>query len=522
VNGSDNAKNDPRVRPRPLDPLRPFSRNEICWCGSGRKYKVCHLIRNLTPPGAPLPPDPEDGVYISPNTVLSPADGTIRRPSHEVTITTQFPTPQAQPTGVTAVALELLGQVGNPQGLADLGRHRFALLDELGLISRDELRNGLSDDQIRWAEDRLVEHFAGLTRDTNATLLALASSTTPRTILQGDSSPSRLIGSTMFWADHYLVPDYSARVAADVDSATIEDWREALDWELLNRPLLESGFLIPVFDDLARAAVANRIDEIVERDLHDEAFVAWVESQVVIEGPSAREVAFAHVIDGYGLEDAFWQLARTQGGGAPTTLNQFEPDRDYGAWLSTVRRQATARLVAELVSSLTVARTLGAQHVTTSPFRARAMQRRRALDENSKIASAAVWADVPWLPEAEPALLAKIASNDERVNDLRRTVARAVRGLDGHEALAGAISEAAHDLRDDSDRLQRTLRRDLNLGILGAGGLSVGAALLGATLSPVVAVAALFSGAGAALPSLGNRLNAREQAAYAFWMARPR
>jgi hypothetical protein len=29
--------------PRPDGPKSPIGRNDVCWCGSGKKYKKCHL-----------------------------------------------------------------------------------------------------------------------------------------------------------------------------------------------------------------------------------------------------------------------------------------------------------------------------------------------------------------------------------------------------------------------------------------------------------------------------------------------
>ena len=50
-----------------VDPLAPLGRNEVCWCGSGVKYKRCHgNHRPGSQPGAPLPPDLEGSVFASP------------------------------------------------------------------------------------------------------------------------------------------------------------------------------------------------------------------------------------------------------------------------------------------------------------------------------------------------------------------------------------------------------------------------------------------------------------------------
>ena len=31
------------ITPRKEGPKAPIGRNDICWCGSGKKYKNCHL-----------------------------------------------------------------------------------------------------------------------------------------------------------------------------------------------------------------------------------------------------------------------------------------------------------------------------------------------------------------------------------------------------------------------------------------------------------------------------------------------
>ncbi len=58
-----------------VDPLAPFGRQEPCWCGSGKTYRLCHK-RWATPPqsqpGDPTPPDPpEDAIFLSPRVSLA-------------------------------------------------------------------------------------------------------------------------------------------------------------------------------------------------------------------------------------------------------------------------------------------------------------------------------------------------------------------------------------------------------------------------------------------------------------------
>ena len=56
---------------------------------------------------------------------------------------------------------------------------------------------------------------------------------------------------------------------------------------------------MPVFIDLAVALLDTEIEPMVAADLSNPRYVAWAEHQLVIEGPTAREAAFVHVIDDY-------------------------------------------------------------------------------------------------------------------------------------------------------------------------------------------------------------------------------
>ena len=131
-----------------------------------------------------------------------------------------------------------------------------------------------------------------------------------------------------------------------------------------------------------------------------------------------------------------------------------------------------------LVTDVSAAHAVGAEYVTTSPFRARALARRPATGALATAGSGiggAVWADVPWLPDADPALLVKIASKEERVHNLRRSTAGALRAVqqDDIAGSARAIAGIADDLRDAADKLAVTLRRNLVLNGLVPAGLTL-------------------------------------------------
>lgn len=51
----------PLVLPAELEPKREMGRNERCWCGSGRKWKKCHLGRESRPP--PIPGEQSSRLY---------------------------------------------------------------------------------------------------------------------------------------------------------------------------------------------------------------------------------------------------------------------------------------------------------------------------------------------------------------------------------------------------------------------------------------------------------------------------
>jgi len=60
----------------------------------------------------------------------------------------------------------------------------------------------------------------------------------------------------------------------------------------------------------------------------------------------------------------------------------------------------------DLVAEVSASHAVGAQYVTTSPFRACALASRRGLIVTSTREDIrdAVWAGVPWLPNADPAI----------------------------------------------------------------------------------------------------------------------
>ena len=419
----------------------------------------------------------------------------------------------------------------------DIGPLRFALLDVHGVTDAPAVRAGDHDQILQRLIPDLASGTLQLARATLDRLAADRASTQPPVVLQSDHGDiRRVVGQTLLWADHYLTADRIAAVAA-IGREDLTSYR-ALVAELLDlRPLIEAGVVVPVFIDLAVALINTEIDTIVAVDLADPQYVAWAERQIVLEGPTAREAAFVHVIDDYPHDDWFYlhsPIEPVPGGQVDDEplhvrsklLDPYDPDHDYGPWLATVKRQAVARLTQHLDIDLAVSTAFGGDLLTSSPFRARALSRLhgplpRRFDYEL---SGSVWADVPWLPDAPADLLMKIARNEPRVEDLRRATATALRTVENGDVAgsAQAVADVAADLKSAASRLSRDLRRQSTLDLAVPTGLATGSVLVASTIAPMIGLGAILAGAAAAIPAARARLASRQTAAYAFWMARPR
>ena len=216
-------------------------------------------------------------------------------------------------------------------------------------------------------------------------------------------------------------------------------------------------------------------------------------------------------------------------------LGHYDPSHDYTGWLATVRAQKTAALVRDLNIDLGVAELLGAELLTRNPFRARALHRRPnpTPDEGGRRSAAggaprkvggAVWASVPWLPDATPGLLIKVAANEARVGDLRRATAAAMRGVrdDDLAGQAAAVAELSNDSAATASRLRRDLGRSAAIELAAPAGLAAGSVLVAATFSPEVGLGAALASAATSVTPLRSLLNRRSRASYAFWMAHAR
>jgi len=493
------------------------------------------MIRHLSPPGAPTPPDTEDVIYLSPTLSMNRDALKVSGP---VAFTVQQPTPQAPPLTVDDITAALAAApAGEPLDYASIGTLRYALLDMDGITDPAAVRAGLHDRKLQDLIPDLADGALGLARATLDRLQLDGSQSDHRMVLYCDQSNIlKLVGQTLLWADHYLTADrLSSAAAAGLED--LEPYREVLAEMLDLRPLIESGIVIPVFSDLAVAVVDAEIDQMIAVDLARREYVTWAEQQVVLEGPTAREAAFVHVVDDYRHDEMLYLHAvgepdsadQSDNGLVPVRgrlLGRYDPRFDYDPWLATVRRQAVSQLTKSLDVDLAVSNALGADLFTSSPFRARALRRLRGTLSGTSTydISGAAWADVPWLPDASAATLMSIASSEPRVEELRRATVSALRTVEDGDVVGGAraVSEAAADLSAAASRLRQDLLRSRSLDLVAPTGIATGSVLVGGTSTPQLTLSAILAGIATAIPALRGQLASRKTAAYAFWMARPR
>jgi len=157
-------------------------------------------------PGAPVPDDTEDSIYVAPHVAV--ARDAFPAASGPVDIRTQVPDPQAARLAVPDLARQLTKRALTPPmtSHADLGILRYALLDMHGIRRAADVRAGKSDEAIERMRSELADGALDLARSTFDQLLADAASAEAPVVLRSDApNVTRLIDSTLLWADHYLL-----------------------------------------------------------------------------------------------------------------------------------------------------------------------------------------------------------------------------------------------------------------------------------------------------------------------------
>jgi len=504
------------------DPLRPLGRNDECWCGTGQKYKRCHGAGPASVPGAAVPEDDEDSYWISPTTKL--ARGALVAPTHGVPITIQEDRPVAGPLYVPryAEAMAKVDMPGGPTSLQETGRHRYDVLTDYGLDEPTTLGSqldALPDDALADVADELAK--AG--RWTLDLLASNAAAADPRSVLWTDQADvPAMVGQTVLWADHYLTHDGLLDEFLEQETPDRARLLDHLTRALATRPLVEGGLVVPVPTGAAVLQVADLIGQSTERSLTDPRLVQWVDQQLVIEGPTAREVVFVSARDDN--EQGFYTHAkgdgvRDDGSFEMALLQPYDPSFDYSPWISTVRKQYVARLTQSLNTDLVVAGLFGGEYVTRTPFRARLASRTGT--STSSGPSALLGVDVPWLPEADVSTLAKLAAEDEAVADLRRLVAKAIRRSRSREHAVEELQSLIDEIAEEAaGPLSRRIQRDMIWRKAVPGVCAAGTVMLGATAGPLGALAGAALGAGMwAGPALADHQQARANAPFVFWLA---
>jgi len=277
------------------------------------------------------------------------------------------------------------------------------------------------------------------------------------------------------------------------------------------------------------AAQGATAQQLTAADLTNPTLVAWVRSQLIVEGPTAREALFVRAADDLAQEAAsFWLHGRIDRNsldaetGRFTTLmlQPYDPEFNYEPWINQVRDSAISKLVQRSHERVVAADVFGSEYVSASLFEARLLRTR---EPNARIgpAQAALWADIPELPTLRSPDLAKLLKNEDAIEDLRRQVRASLKTARADGENIDAITELAHQLEAASHNVHKASISNLTWKLVVPGGLSGASVTIGGITGGLIAAGVGALGALATLaPFLGDRLNARREAAYVFVAAR--
>ncbi|WP_433321381.1 hypothetical protein ACQP0U_11890 [Micromonospora sp. CA-269861] len=309
-----------------------------------------------------------------------------------------------------------------------------------------------------------------------------------------------------------------------------EELRRAIAAQYRLRPLIEAGVVIPVPTELALAARGQAVQRTTAGDLSNTDITEWVRSQLIFEGPTAREALFVTARDDIEQFPKFWLYSHIDRSGPEVVdangrfrtqlLKKYDPDHDYRPWMKLVSDQATAYYVQRLNERLLTGDLFAADYLTRSPFEARLLRLKGG--EMTSPAHAALWANVPVLPEADPRVLARAAAEDEAVEDLRVQIRSALHAARTIGEKADALSNLADQLAHAGRQLDRAVRTERRWQVIGPAIAGAGALALGAAGGlPGIAAGAL-SMAGSLLPYIAARRNRQHRAAFLFYSTQRR
>jgi hypothetical protein len=407
------------------------------------------------------------------------------------------------------------GQVLSP---TDLGQLRVEVLSRLASLSIDDLE----------PSDDIKQGVLLLAAQSIRTVSALAQTTPkPSMLWNQELEPARFLGRTLLLADHVVMPDQVFK--ALLGGPQNRSLQRAAKNELKLDRLLSAGLVIPVPIGPAMALSGAASIELTNRDLEEDSLVSWVRDQLILEGPTAREALFVRAKDDLSKHaDKFWlyshidpdSLSANDGRFTTRMLQPYDPRHDYNPWIRQVSDSAISFYVQRTAERLVTADVYGSDYVSASMFEARLLNR-RGRGAGSTAAQAAMWADVPQLPNLSAPDLAKVIQNEEAIDDLRRLVRASLVTARTPGEQSDALTALAHQLEATSHRLEKSSISDRWWQMAAPGGLGVGGLVIGSVSGGLPAVLGATLGVlGGVAPYLGARANARRDAAHLFLMAR--
>lgn len=436
-----------------------------------------------------------------------------------LTMPTDRPTPnRVEYTNWDEELVKVVGTADPPMSPVDLGRLRVEVMRRLAVLPADESEP--SDDVKRGIFDLAAESLR--------TVGAIAAQTPKPSIMWNEElDPASFLGRTLLLADHVAMGDEVFQ--ALLRRASNISLRRAAERQLGIAKLLEAGVVILVPAGVAMAVSGSSAIGLTELDLKDAALVSWVRDQLILEGPTAREALFVRAADDLSTHpDKFWLHGHIDAESvkeddrtfSTRLLQPYDPFYDYGPWIRQVEDSAVSYYVQRTNERFVTADVFGAEYVSASLFETRLIARGRR-GRDSGAAQAAVWADIPLLPQLSGPDLLKLIQHEDAVDDLRRQV-RASLGIartPGDQT--DALTDLAHELEASSHRLEKSVQSDRWWQLAIPGGLGAASLVLGSLSGGLLPIAAGAVGLlGSVAPFLGARVNVRREAAYLFVAAR--
>lgn len=508
----------PVDKEKQMDPFSVLQRQDPCWCGSGKTYRLCHR-KMQTPgsqPGDVLPEDTDDSIWISPSISMPRALSRMMAPrGTSITVPSNVPQPKAVQFSELDRLAAYATHEGKPLDPKELGRLRVEALTKLSKNSD----NGMA------VSDSQLEAVFMLAVATLHTVNALTERTPELTLLWNDQLEADVfLSRTLLLADHVFVPDLLLEAASR--EPTNRTLREAALSLLKHKNLLESGVVIPVPNGVVRAAQGKSVMDQTAGDLAQPEIVDFIRDQLILEGPTAREVLLVTAKDDPEVFTKMWFYARMEPSGisgsgqfATRMLSPYDPVYDYSPWIHQVKNDAISYYAQRTNERLIAADLFGAQYVSASPFEARLL-RHRSNASSLPSPQAAIWADIPLLGDLSSAGLASLLRNEESIQNLRSQVRVAMMSVKEYGQDITAISQLTNELENAS----RTLEKRIHSSRLFSGYFSVGSALGALAVGSTGGLTGIAGGTLGALSSLmpyiGSRVEARREASYIYVAAR--